>query len=310
MDLEWIRSFLVIVEEGSLNAAAERLRVAQSSLTRRVQALEHELGGTLLERSARGVSPTAAGRAFAQSMEAVMDGFDQAVERTRERMRGRTDLLRIGYLISASSTLVTPALAVVRREHPEVRFELHDLSPGEQLAALRSGKIDFALLGHIGEDISRDFHVRALAELGIVAAVSEEHALADAVTITIAQLRESLFVGVPDADLPGYRQWVFSLCRPAGFRPRFTTDTDSLSAGFSRIVLENTVLLLGDYARSLVVPGVRFVPIADAGACWRLQVAWQPGRTPTIVETLVVALGTTAGAEGRTLRSRDWGPPR
>ena len=63
--LEQIRSFLTVVEEGSLHRAAARLRISQPTLSRQTQALEHELGGRLLERMASGVGPTAAGQVAA-----------------------------------------------------------------------------------------------------------------------------------------------------------------------------------------------------------------------------------------------------
>lgn len=58
--LSQIRAFLVVSEEGSINRAAERLRISQSALSRQIQGLEHEIGGALLERTSSGVSLTPA----------------------------------------------------------------------------------------------------------------------------------------------------------------------------------------------------------------------------------------------------------
>ncbi|HEY9250034.1 MAG TPA: LysR family transcriptional regulator, partial [Rariglobus sp.] len=63
-----MKSFFAIVEQGSLNKAAERLRVSQSTLTRQMQSLEQEVGGALLERSPGGVALTATGHALAEKM--------------------------------------------------------------------------------------------------------------------------------------------------------------------------------------------------------------------------------------------------
>src|SRR5258708_5233138 len=81
--LEQIRSFLTVVEEGSLHRAAARLRILPSTLSRQMQALEHELGGRLLERMATGVSPTAGGQALAKRMGAVLAAYDLAMSDTR-----------------------------------------------------------------------------------------------------------------------------------------------------------------------------------------------------------------------------------
>ena len=81
--LDQIRSFLTVVEEGSLHRAAARLHISQSALSRQMQALEHELGGRLLERSATGVTATAGGHALAKRMGAVLASYDLAMSDTR-----------------------------------------------------------------------------------------------------------------------------------------------------------------------------------------------------------------------------------
>jgi molybdenum-dependent DNA-binding transcriptional regulator ModE len=86
--LAQIRSFLTLVEEGSLHRAAARLRISQSALSRQMQALEHELGGRLLERMTTGVSPTAGGQALAKKMGAVLAAYDLAMSDTRRALRG------------------------------------------------------------------------------------------------------------------------------------------------------------------------------------------------------------------------------
>src|SRR6266403_2069279 len=98
--LEQIRSFLTVVEEGSLHRAAVRLRISPSALSRQMQALEHELGGRLLERMATGVSPTAGGQALAKRMGAVLESYDLAMSDTRRALRGETDQLRIAYYLT------------------------------------------------------------------------------------------------------------------------------------------------------------------------------------------------------------------
>ena len=60
--IELLRAFCIVVEEGSLNRAAERLHITQPSLTRQMQALENEIGGALLQRQSSGVKPTALGQ--------------------------------------------------------------------------------------------------------------------------------------------------------------------------------------------------------------------------------------------------------
>src|SRR5688500_12743890 len=110
-----LRSFLAVIDEGSLNRAAARLRMSQPALSRQMQALEAEVGGRLLERSATGVSLTDAGHALAAKARKLLDDYDAALAEARRLARGQKDELRIGYLASAAQSLLTPALATLRR---------------------------------------------------------------------------------------------------------------------------------------------------------------------------------------------------
>ena len=65
--MDRIRALLTVIEEGSVNRAAVRLRITQPALSRQMQALENELGGKLLERETSGVKPTGLGHALGKS---------------------------------------------------------------------------------------------------------------------------------------------------------------------------------------------------------------------------------------------------
>lgn len=290
MNLDLLRSFFAIVAQGSLSKAAERLRVSQSTLTRQMQALEHEIGGRLLERSTSGVALTATGHALFDRTKPVLAAFDAAIVEVKRSARGQSAMLRVGYLLSAAPDYLHPALAELRRLHPEVKVKLLDLSPGEQIAALRKGEIDLALIGNAGAFLSREFYVRRLAMLPVLVAMAESHPLAAQATVRLADLRREVFVGAPEADMPGHNRWVAQLCRRAGFRARFVQDADSLSHGLSTIVTENAVALMPDYAKKTPVPGVIFRPLRDTAAKWDLLVAWQRGRASIPVRALLDAL--------------------
>jgi hypothetical protein len=75
--IEKLRLFLVIIEEGSLRRAAERLHISQSAVTRQIQLLEHDLGGQILERASSGVRPTIGGQTLARKARGLLaDCFD------------------------------------------------------------------------------------------------------------------------------------------------------------------------------------------------------------------------------------------
>lgn len=294
LNIDLLRSFAAIVASGSLSRTAEQMRVAQSTLTRQVQSLEHELGGKLLERSHSGVALTAAGHTLYESLQTLLPQLDEAFARARTRARGQSSSLRIGYILSAASEYLNPALAEVRARHPEVKVNLRDLSPGEQVAALRSGDLDVALLGNAGTSLTREFFVRRLVSLPLAVGFSEKHPLAERAVVRLADLRREVFVGAKEEDVPGHNQWVIQLCRRARFRPRFVEDAESLTHSFSLLVAENAVTLVPASATRTGAPGVVFRPLEGLEKDWDLMVAWQRGKTPEPVRALVDALTRTA----------------
>jgi DNA-binding transcriptional LysR family regulator len=192
VNLDLLRSFFEIAAQGSLSKAAERLRVSQSTLTRQMNALEHEIGGALLERSPSGVALTATGHVLLDNVRPVLAKFDAAIGEARKLARGQSASLRVGYIMSAAQEFLNPALAALRRAHPEVKVKLLDLSPGEQIGALRSGGIDVALIGHAGALIDKEFYVKKLATLPIMVALADNHPLASHTSIP-SQISKEIF---------------------------------------------------------------------------------------------------------------------
>ena len=81
--LEKLRLFLVVLEEGSLRRAADRLRISQSALTRQMQSLELDLGGRVLERTSAGVRPTNGGHALVERAKTLLADYDSTMAEIR-----------------------------------------------------------------------------------------------------------------------------------------------------------------------------------------------------------------------------------
>ena len=296
-----LRSFFAVVEEGSLHRAAARLRLSQPARARQMQALEHELGCKLLERSSTGVSPTAAGHALIEKMRPMLARYDEALSAVRRLARGESAQVRIGYLASMTQDFLKPALAAFQKAHPTVKVQLRDLSPGEQITALGEGAIDLAITGQEGSSLGRDFYARKLATLPLVAVVPADHRLASRSHLALAELRGERFVGTPERELPGRTRWLTRLCRQCGgFRPKFIQEAESLAHGLELVVNEEAVLLAPAYLRGCPSAGIAMVPVSDAAAAWDFWVAWQRGRTGPALRTLLDALSEAVKAAGAT----------
>jgi DNA-binding transcriptional LysR family regulator len=248
-----------------------------------------------MERGPGGVALTTAGHALREGMRPVVAKADIVLADARKLARGQSASLRIGYIMSAAGEYLTPALAALRRSHPQTKVHLVDLSPGALIAALRRGDLDVIVLGNINAAIPREFFVRRIATFPVLVALPETHALATGEGVALAELRKEMFVGANPDDIPGFNNWLIQLCRRGGFRPKIVENAESIAQTLSLLVAENAVALLPALVERFQVPGVTFRPLRGTAAKWDLQVAWQRGKITEPVRELVKLLTKPAG---------------
>ena len=146
LDLRRLRVLRAVVRTGSVRVAAEQLGYTSSAISQQIAALERETGTVLLEKAGRGVRPTDAARLLADVADDVLDRLADAEAAVASMRAGRTGRLHLTFFPSAGAALVPPAVARLRREHPEVELVLGVAEPDEALPALRAGVIDLAVV--------------------------------------------------------------------------------------------------------------------------------------------------------------------
>src|SRR5437870_12766573 len=103
VELRHLRYFVAVAEMENVSRAALKLHVSQPALSRQIRDLEDELGFSLLERTAKSVRLTDAGRAFLDEARAVIQLSQQAVRNARAVATGEHGQLRVGYAPSLTS---------------------------------------------------------------------------------------------------------------------------------------------------------------------------------------------------------------
>src|SRR6201988_2252529 len=97
MELRHLRYFVATAETENVSRAALKLHVSQPALSRQIRDLEDEIGFCLLERTAKSVRLTDAGRAFLDSARALLQNADEAVTKARAVASAEPTELRVGY---------------------------------------------------------------------------------------------------------------------------------------------------------------------------------------------------------------------
>src|ERR1700728_1648653 len=121
MELRHLRYFIAVAEEGSLtNAAERRLHTAQPSLSRQIRDLELEVGTPLMNRAARGIELTPAGRVFLDHARLALLQVEAAGDAARRAARPEKATFVLGFLTGQEVIWLPEALRILRREAPEL----------------------------------------------------------------------------------------------------------------------------------------------------------------------------------------------
>jgi DNA-binding transcriptional LysR family regulator len=146
MTLQQLHYFLTAAEHGSFSEAARVLRLAQPSVSEQVRQLEGELGVELFARVGRGVALTEAGRAFRPAAERVLADLHHARDAVRQVRELTGGTLSFGMFGTASAYLIADLAASFRRRYPDVRLRLVGQNSSLVADAVRSGRLEAALV--------------------------------------------------------------------------------------------------------------------------------------------------------------------
>jgi len=180
-----LRYFDAIVRLGSIRAAAQHLRIAQSAVSRQMQGLEDEVGARLFERGRRGVQLTAAGellRDYVQEASFRADRLHSEFDALRNLRRGT---VRLHAIEAAVPHLVPAAIADFRTTHPGIAFRVVVAASAQVLAALREAEADVGIA--LGRSAVPDLVVQGGAAEPLCAMMAADHPLATLPSVTVRQ---------------------------------------------------------------------------------------------------------------------------
>jgi DNA-binding transcriptional LysR family regulator len=261
MELRHLRYFAAVAETGSLSRAARKLFIAQPPLSLQIKQLEEELGVALFTRHPKGVRLTPAGERLVPEARHLLERAAQLRDAARAATRDATagGSLAIGYVPSASSTVLPELVKQLRRRSPGVVLQLREMISDEQADALVAGHIDAG----VARVLPR--HARLAAGCQIPDPFCLALPRGEPVAGGARNLRdyaEHDFVGFTRHRGPAYFDRSIHLCSQAGFSPRIRYEAstvhgvlDLVSAGLGVALVPASTLLLG--VKGVVVAPLR-----------------------------------------------------
>ena len=270
LQVEELRSFVVLADELHFGRASRRLFISQPALSKQIRRLEEKVGGALFTRTRRKVEITEAGRVLLAGADKVLREDEAALSLAREAVLGRAGTLRIGFGIASVSEILPRTILRFRKTYSQVELKMRDMSTPAQIAALVEGNIDIGIvrlpIAHTELDSLPLFHEQlVVATSGSLSYNSRQG---------LAALRNQPFVFFPRATSATLHDHVLGLCRRAGFSPTIVQEASELFTILNLVRAGLGVSLVPSAARRMGVPGVRFHDLSVPEAKWRIGIAW------------------------------------
>ncbi len=280
-----------VAAHGSITAAAEALGYTTSAVSQQIAKLEKEAGQPLLERHARGVALTDAGRSVVRHTERILVELHAADAELAEIRGLRAGVLAIGTFPTAGSSLLPLVVKEFKTRHPGVELKVFSGRFDRLVDALRRRETELSLLWDYEwnriNDPTLTYH--HLMNDPTMLLVSEHHRLADRDAISIGELRDESWV-VRAEDHP-VAQTLEKLCQQGGFAPRTSVFAHDYGEVQAMVAVQLGVAIAPRLAVLNPRPDVRSIRLATRPPQRRILIAHLAERrlSPAAHEAIAVS---------------------
>jgi DNA-binding transcriptional LysR family regulator len=245
MDIQHLKCLMTVLNCDNFTVAGEIVHMTQSAISKKIIALENELGIRLIEREGRHIVLTQDGRKLMSSFIGIMESYDRAMftldEIKREKKKCKRDL-RIVSVPPISRYNIISLIEQFSARRPDADIMIEEMESDRIMLMLRYGDCDLAFVADI--QLNHDeFAVKRIKREQFMIAVSLDHPLAKRKSITMKALEnESLILNRPESML--YYPCV-DACKAAGFSPQIAITTARPSIAFEYLHSSSKYVYMG-----------------------------------------------------------------
>ena len=283
MELRQLEYFIAVAEEANFTRAAERVHISQSGVSAQIQQLERDLGATLINRSGRTATLTAAGAAaltHARAALASADAVRQAVDEVSGLIRGR---LVVGMVTACTVTGLFDAFAAFRLAHPGIELTLVEDNSDRLIELVRSGAADLALIATAG-DPPTGVDALPIVRERVVAAVAADHPLANRHRATLADISAYPIVSMPKGT--GIRTAFDQACAANGIRPNIALQASAPTAIADLALRGLGIAILSQSMATRDDQRLRAIMLDEIKTPALLALIWRATTSPAVRELL------------------------
>ncbi|MDX2163061.1 MAG: LysR substrate-binding domain-containing protein [bacterium] len=269
MNLFQLEYFVIVSEELHFARAAERLHVAQPSLSFQIKQLEEELGVRLFYRTTRRVELTHAGRIFLDKVQIVLRTLQDGMDAARRIERGEEGTLTLGYNGYTLYNILPSLLQSLRIQYPRIQVKVREVYDPELQHQLLNQELDAAVtirnsvyadgLGANTNDV--EWAWLPLLQERLYVALPIPHPLSKSHDIQLPLLAKEEFIVMDRVQKPNAYAETITFCQSAGFFPNIAQEALSIEAGIGLVASGAGIAFATDSMRQLRADKVVYVPL-------------------------------------------------
>jgi DNA-binding transcriptional LysR family regulator len=303
MDLRQLRYFVAVAEERHFGRAAQRLHMSQPPLSMQIKALERELGIGLLERTSRRVALTDAGRAFLERAKIILGAVEEAREVARGAEQGLQGRLEVGFISSASLSLLPPSIRLFRERFGGVELELKELTSAQQIDALYEGGIRVGLVRLPLR--APGIRFEPVLEERLVVAMPSGHALEELERVPLQAVADLPLIFFTRQLIPGFHAQIVELFRRVGAFPKVAQHAVHLQTIVGLVASGVGIAILPSSAERVSREGVAYRALDVPDATSWMGLAWVEGDESKLVRNFIGTVREAAGGKVSDLPNTD-----
>lgn len=293
IDVRRLRYFLAVAEELHFGRAAERLHIAQPALSRQIASLEAGIGALLFDRTRSSIHLTAAGEALLPRARDILARVIDAARVARKAAEGTVGMLQVGFVGSATFSILPGILNAFRTSHQEVELVLHAMNTSELRAALVSRSIDvvFARPGIQDPEIVNEVVYRE----PLIVALPESDPLAAQNHIALSDLAMRPFVLYPRHPRPSFADTILELCRAEGFLPDIAQETMEIHTALALVSVGAGVSIVPESTSEAPLNGVAYRPLLGDTPQTQLSLSYRRDNRSAVVSAFCALVRARKG---------------
>jgi DNA-binding transcriptional LysR family regulator len=297
IDIRRLFYFVAVAEELHFTRAAGRLHIAQPPLSYQIQQLEKDLGVQLFERNRHQVQLTEAGKVLLDEARRIFAQLEQTVRQVRRVGHGEVGFLTLGFVPSASNSVLPTILQAFQQQFPAIQLFLKEMNPDQMVQALHDHRIDVGMVYMPLADSV--LCAQTVLREPFVVALPVSHPQAREEPADLHTLAAEYFI-VPSryAAMPGLYAHVMEACHQAGFTPKVRQEAWLMQTIIGLVAANMGIALVPASIQNLHRTGVIYRPLRDITREVELGVVWRRDSTFPVLQRFLQVISTLTSDAG------------